>query len=239
MSAVGSFAVRASRSAGFRLIGLAGRLETRISPAPERRTLAGDRDLEWGWCLTHLPEPPGLVLDLGAGNGTLSAGAALRGHRVVAVDLEPCAFPFELDGIDYRQSDFDELELEPNSFDFVVNCSTIEHVGLAGRYEGSRDDPDADLRAMERLAALLKPGGRMALTLPVGRDAVFAPYHRVYGPERLPRLLAPFEVAVERYVAKPRGPRWEEVDREQALAEQGSERYYALGLLVLEPRTRR
>jgi SAM-dependent methyltransferase len=233
-SAIGSFAVRALTAVGRRLLGLADHLQT--VPAAGTKTLAGDRDLEWAWCLAYVPDSPALVLDFGAGNGLLSAGAALRGHRVVAVDLEPCAFQFELDNVDYRQGDFNEMEFEPQSFEYILNCSTVEHVGLPGRYSGSREDPDADLRAMTKLAGLLKPTGEMALTIPVGRDAVFSPFHRVYGPERLERLLAPFEIVAERYLTKPDGPRWQEVDRETALAEQGSPSYYALGLFRLCPR---
>jgi 2-polyprenyl-3-methyl-5-hydroxy-6-metoxy-1,4-benzoquinol methylase len=222
-------ALRASTSLSWRL----GKLAERLRVDREEKTLAGDRDLEWAWCLAHLPHSVGRVLDFGAGHGLLSAGAALRGNSVVSVDLEPCEFPFELDAIEYRQGDFTTMELEPRSFDFVLNCSTIEHVGLSGRYSGSEDDADADLRAMEKLASLLKPDGAMALTIPVGRDAVFSPFHRVYGPERLERLLAPFTVVAERFLTKPDGPRWQEVDRATALAEQGSPTYYALGLFRL------
>lgn len=234
MSAPRRFAVRGLAALGWRLVRLADRLQA--SPQDHGGpTLAGDRELEWAWCLGRLPATPGLVLDFGAGNGVLSAGAVARGHRVVAVDLEPCAFQFELKQIEYRQGEFNQMEFEPESFDYVINCSTIEHVGLAGRYSGSRDDPDADLRAMERLAGLSKPGAGMALTIPVGRDAIFPPLHRVYGPDRLPRLLAPFEIVAESYWAKPRGPRWQEVARGTALAEQGSSSYYALGLFALRP----
>jgi SAM-dependent methyltransferase len=233
-----SIAARGLASLGWRAVGLAERLQANNGDGSGGRTLAGDRDIEWGWSLAQLPDSPGLVLDFGAGNGILSAGAAARGHRVVAVDLEPCAFSFELDQITYRRGDLNELEFEPESFDYVINCSTTEHVGLAGRYSGSRDDVDADIRAMERLAQLLKPGAEMGLTIPVGRDAVFPPLHRVYGQERLPRLLAAFEVVTERYLAKLEDDRWREVDRQSALAEQGSRSYYALGLFRLRrPRT--
>ena len=210
-------------SAGWRLVGLGNRLRVERAGDAEP-TLLGDRELEWAWCIGQLPESPGLVLDFGAGNGILSAGAAFRGHRVLAIDLEPCAFHFEVDGIEFRQGDVNELELEAESFDYIVNCSTTEHVGLPDRYSGSRDDPDADLRAMERMSRLLKPGAGMALTIPVGQDAVFSPLHRVYGPDRLPRLLAPFEIVAERYWAKPDGRRWREVDRQTALTEQGRPR---------------
>src|SRR5205814_6806248 len=120
---------RALSALGRRLLGLANRLQARTAPVNVGATLAGDRNVEWAWCVGQLPDVPGLVLDFGAGSGNLSAAAAFHGHRVVAVDLEPSAFEFELDEIEYRQGDFNELEFEPESFDYVISCSTIEHVG--------------------------------------------------------------------------------------------------------------
>jgi SAM-dependent methyltransferase len=165
----------------------------------------------------------------------LSLTAVFRGHRVVAVDLEACAFQFAAAGIEYLRRDFNQLTFEPASFDQVINCSTIEHFGLAGRY-GSVADEDADLVAMQRLADVLHPGGSMVLTIPIGCDGVFSPYHRVYGEERLPRLLDRFTIDREQYWAKPRDNRWNPVERETAIRQQGSPSFYALGLFVLKPR---
>jgi len=55
--------------------------------------------------------------------------------------------------------------------------------------------PDGDLDAMGILRELLAPGGRMILTIPVGRDQICGPYHRIYGEDRLPRLLDGFGVS--------------------------------------------
>lgn len=199
------------------------------------RTLAGDREIEWTWTLAHVRREPGRVLDFGSGNGMMALGALFAGNGVVAVDLLPEEYPFDPQRIEYVQGDFNELELEPGSFDQILNCSSIEHVGLGGRY-GSTDEPDGDLRAMDKMASVLKPGGDMVLTIPVGRDAVHAPNHRIYGEERLPRLLERWDVREESFWAKPSGPRFEPVTREQALAEAGSASYYALGLFVVAPR---
>jgi SAM-dependent methyltransferase len=204
------------------------------SPA-DRRTLAGDREIEWTWTLAHVRREPGRILDFGSGNGMMALGAAFAGNDVVAVDLEPEQYAFHPSGIEYVQGDLNELELEPGAFDQILNCSTVEHVGLAGRY-GSPDDPDGDLRAMENMARLLKPDGSMILTIPVGQDAVHRPLHRIYGGERLPRLLEHWAIGEERYWAKPRDDRFEPVARDDALAVTGSASYYALGLFVVTPR---
>ena len=228
MRSAGATAARALQAAGWGLIKAAERFQT--GPV-----LAGDRTIEWAWVLSRVRRDPGRVLDFGSGSGFVALAAALAGHDVVAVDLEPCAFEFKGAPITYRQGDFNELAFEPHSFDQVLNCSTIEHVGLEGRY-GSPADPDGDLRAMEKLASLLRPDGDMVLTLPVGVDGIFSPYHRVYGPERLPRLLERFAVRDEAWWAKLDRETWQSTTRDVALAVQGSSSYYALGLLVVTPR---
>jgi SAM-dependent methyltransferase len=232
-----AFLVRGTAFAGYHLIRLSERLQVGPSSAsaPAQRTLAGDREIEWTWTLAHVRREPGRVLDFGSGNGMMALGAVFAGNDVVAVDLEAEQYPFHPHRIEYVRGDFNELELEPNSFDQILNCSSVEHVGLAGRY-GSPDEADGDLRAMEKMARILKPDGDMVLTIPVGRDAVHAPNHRIYGEERLPRLFERWEIREESYWAKSRSQRFEPVPRDHALAETGSTSYYALGLFVVTPR---
>lgn len=232
------FFVRATASAGYRLTRLSSRLQAAsgsVNGASQgQRTLAGDREVEYAWTLAHVLRDAGRVLDFGSGPGITALSASFAGNNVVAVDLEQEGYPFSGHDIEYVRGDFNYLEWEPEAFDQIINCSSIEHVGLAGRY-GSPDDPEGDLRAMDKMAGLLKPGGNMVLTLPVGRDGVYAPWHRVYGENRLSRLLASWAVQQESYWAKPDGAKYEPVSREKALAEQGSATYYALGLYVLTP----
>jgi SAM-dependent methyltransferase len=235
------FLVRATAFSGYQLTRLSERIQSppaslpsRAAPGSNRRTLAGDRDIEWAWTLAHVRPGPARVLDFGSGNGMMALGAAFAGDNVVAVDLEPEQYPFDPWRIEYVQGDFNELELEPQSFDQIINCSSVEHVGLAGRF-GAEDEPDGDLRAMEKMARILKPDGSMVLTIPIGRDAVHAPLHRIYGEERLPRLLDHWQVREENYWAKPASDRYEPVTREEALAVVGSASYYALGLFLVTP----
>jgi hypothetical protein len=72
------------------------------------------------------------------------------------------------------------------------------------------------------------------MTIPVGRDLVCAPLHRIYGEERLPRLLEGYSVQEAQYWRRdPAASTWLEVERDDALHTEGSEWYYALGLFVL------
>jgi len=175
------------------------------------------------------------VLDFGSGNGMLALGASFAANDAVAVDLEPEQYLFRGHDIEYIQADFNTFDLDPGSFDQILNCSSIEHVGIAGRY-GSSDERDGDLLAMEKMVALLKPGGNMVLSIPVGLDAVCPPWHRIYGKERLPQLLERWAIQRESYWAKVESDQYEPVIREQALIDQGSPTYYALGLYVVTPR---
>jgi predicted SAM-dependent methyltransferase len=111
-----------------------------------------------------------------------------------------------------------KLDLPAESFDVVINCSTIEHVGLAGRYNIVKNESDGDLAAMKKLHGLMRPGGIMILTLPVGQDYTASYLHRVYGNNRLPKLLENYSIVKESYWTKEDLQTWVQVDREKALA---------------------
>ena len=76
--------------------------------------------------------------------------------------------------------------------DFIFTFSSLEHNGL-GRY-GDPLDPAGDLKDVEMLSCVIKPGGLLYLGVPVGPDAVVFNAHRIYGPMRLPMLTANFKV---------------------------------------------
>jgi SAM-dependent methyltransferase len=77
-------------------------------------------------------------------------------------------------------------------FDAALSISSFDHDGL-GRY-GDAVHPDGDLLAMKAAQCLLRPGGLLFLTLPVGPDVVVWNLHRRYGRVRLPLLLRGWEV---------------------------------------------
>jgi len=199
-------------------------------PAPN---LWGDRHVEYAFVAAHIPLGPGLGLDFGSGDSNLALVAVERGLRMIAADRVPTRIPFEHPNFSFVQTDAFDLNLARRSLDLIINCSTIEHLGL-GRYR-DQGDPDGDLVGMRRLHDLLKPSGVMLLTTPVGLDAVHSPLHRVYGRARLPRLLEHWTPTSVSYWAKNSANRWTPVREDEALSWQSSAHSYALGCFVLAP----
>jgi len=199
--------------------------------------LVGDRDIEWSFVASHLPCGPGEALDFGCDGTYLSLIAARRGFHVVALDLERQAVSWQHPNRNFVQRDLLAARLADASFDLVVNCSSVEHVGLVGRYSVSEPLPDGDLEAMRTLRSLMKPEGIQLLTIPVGRDSVFYPWHRVYGKARLPMLLDGYVVEQAEFWRKSSDQGWALCEREDALEFNAGwdekRKIYALGCFVL------
>jgi SAM-dependent methyltransferase len=188
-----------------------------VPAAPVRKNIDGERHVEWSFLSRFMPDGPGEAIDFGCENGYMSLLAAEKGFHVLAVDLEPQNLAFRHSNIDLVVGDFLKLELPEGHFDLIVNCSSVEHVGIAGRYGIAVQQDEGDLQALRKFAHVLKPGGLLIMTAPCGRDSVMAPWCRVYGPERLPRLLSPLSLEIERYWLKDEQNRWSEVDRQIAM----------------------
>lgn len=202
--------------------------------------LLGDRDIEWSWIAANMPQGPGKVLDFGNGGGPLGLMAALCGLTVTSIDLNDVDWPYEHPLLSFRKGDVLKLDLPAESFDVVINCSTIEHVGLAGRYNIVKHESDGDLSAMKRIYGLMRPGGIMILTLPIGQDYTAGYLHRIYGKDRLPKLLEGYTVVKESYWTKRDLQKWVPADRENALSykipeynKPGDPIIYNLGCFVL------
>jgi hypothetical protein len=79
-----------------------------------------------------------------------------------------------------------EWDRDQPRFDAAWSISSFEHDGL-GMY-GDPLDPNGDLKTMQKMKRLVKPGGLLFLSVPVGKDRVFFNNHRIYGRFRLERL---------------------------------------------------
>lgn len=198
---------------------------------PVNPNLDGDRNIEWSWVIKYLPHGK-KVLDIGCCYSMISSVAARFDNFVIGSDLND-EINYRFDNFKLVQGDFNTSSFDNNKFDCIVLASTVEHMGLSGRYN-SPEDSDGDLKTMRRVKALLAQDGEVLLTIPVGIDGVFKPYHRIYGVKRLSQLLEGFDILEDEFWFKSDKFNWIKVGREKALQESGSEIYYALGLFKLK-----
>ena len=214
-----------------------------VAAKPRPVDIAGERNVEWTFLSKEMGNGPGQALEFGCENGYMSLLAAQKGFDVLAVDLEQQSFCWRHPRVEFRKGDFLEIDLPSDYFDVVINCSSVEHVGVPGRYGITLRQEDGDIRVMRRFEEVLKPGGLVLMTAPCGQDAVLAPWCRVYGKERLPQLFASFQVINECYWMKNEENQWTTSARDAALAFEPHHDSknpfacsYALGCFVLRKR---
>jgi len=133
------------------------------------------------------------ILDVGSARTVLASVMAKLGNYVTCTDFQKTG-NMALDNINYVQCDIikGSADLKTEHFDFVTCVSTIEHVGL-GRWNDP-EDVSGDIKGMRTIHSLLKVGGLLALTLPIGIAEVVFPAHRVYNKSRLNKLFEEFMV---------------------------------------------
>jgi SAM-dependent methyltransferase len=121
-----------------------------------------ERAIEIPWALARYRGEPD-VLDVGYALATpfwLSGLAAAAPREIVGVDLVAADVP------SYRTvvADVRKLPLDTDSFDVAFCVSTLEHVGADSRVRYR----SAALKALRELRRVLRPRGRLLLTVPCG-----------------------------------------------------------------------
>lgn len=133
-----------------------------------------ERTVEYPWLFSRGLR--GRVLDAGS---VLNHRHVLERTLVAADELtiatlapEPLAFT-EL-GVSYLYADLRRLPLRDAWFDEVVCLSTLEHVGMdtaiyGAAGERATDPTEEAARALRELRRIVKPGGRIHISVPFGR----------------------------------------------------------------------
>jgi len=138
--------------------------------------------LEWVTC--RFPMENGA--DIGCESGVFPAMQLYFGIRKVAIyEIRPIE-------VDHPSCEIRLKNLLENSqgeprFNLVTCLSTLEHVGL-GRY-GDALSPQGDIQLANALKALLKPGGILILSVPLGRPCILYNAARIYSSFRLKQVI--------------------------------------------------
>lgn len=115
--------------------------------------------------------------DIGSRIDGFIAHLLSAGIRVNMIDIRP--FPGEIENLFTVVDDATMLNnIEDNSLGSLSALCSLEHFGL-GRY-GDPIDPEACFRCFAQIQKKMKPGGKVYIAVPVGKERVEFNAHRVF-----------------------------------------------------------
>lgn len=211
-------------SVGMRMFGLAEQITGAKLLSPERA-------VEYAFVLNQLKPPQGTLLDIGCKGTLLPSLLAALGLEVYGIDIWAWRPPHP--NFKYVVGDIRKTNWPSSFFDWITIISTIEHIGVPGRF-GSSDDPGGDRSAIDEMRRILKADGSILMTVPYGRPKLMKPWCRVYGKSTLKDLIEPMTIKYAEYYWRPGKGSWCPVSEEIAGNVEADPLNYALALLVLQ-----
>ena len=143
------------------------------------------------------------ILDFGCGGSVIPLYLATFGYKVTGIDFR-YGGGYSHKNFTFLKKNFFDVNLEKGSFDCVIATSTLEHVGM-GHY-GESPLENGDMKAMEKIRHILKPGGVLFLTVPGGRGKIYEKkgikYVRIYEPSEIEQLCKGFKIEKELFFKK-------------------------------------
>lgn len=134
-------------------------------------------------------------VDVGSSVGGFVAHL-LTFREVEYVDLRPLRT--NVQGLRFRRGDITRLPYETDALESVSALHVGEHIGL-GRY-GDPVDPEGWVKAIDELRRVLRPGGALYYSVPIGRERLEFDGHRVFDPATIVAAFRPLELVHFSYV---------------------------------------
>ena len=175
------------------------------------------------WLARRLSESK-LHQHVDVGSSVLTMSVLSAWVDTVLVDYRPLRV--SLPGLSSVAGDILQLPFTDNSFNSLSCLHVIEHIGL-GRY-GDPIDPQGSIKAAYELQRIVRPGGKLFLSLPIGRERVCYNAHRVYAPDSVIKIFEKLRLVEFSYVDDAGQL------RERRMPSSASELQYGCGLFVFE-----
>ena len=190
---------------------------------------ASDRFIEYPWMLENITLKEGRLLDIGSTIGDNLYHSLPKTMQIHCLNLNDTSYKNK--EIAFKQGDIRKTEYPDNYFDYITCISTLEHIGVEGRYN-SDNDPDGDTKAMKEIKRILKPEGTMLITVPYGIKDVL-PINKLYNKSRINRLFNDVEIINQKFYkfSKSWGVWLNVTEEEAAKTNMLEDKWYAICLI--------
>lgn len=177
----------------------------------------------------------GRVLDVGctARQNFLPATLASMGWEVYGIDIRE--FKLRFPNFHFILEDITNTSFSDNFFDVVCALSTLEHIGLGGRWGITADDPEGDAKAVTEVKRILRPNGTFLVTVPYGQRKIVGSLGKVYDKSWLRQLFLNWKNKEEIYYVRNYEGYWEAVSEEVAALVDNETGEESVALLELIP----
>lgn len=147
------------------------------------------------WLARRIQEVrPGRHVDVGS--SVMTVGVLSANVDTLFVDYRPLMA--KLPRLTSVAANITSLPFGTGAVESLSCLHVLEHIGL-GRY-GDPIDPSGSEKGAHELERILKPGGTLYLSLPVGRHRTCFNAHRVFAPEHIPAMFPALRLAEFSYV---------------------------------------
>lgn len=135
-----------------------------------------ERIVEYPWLFSMLTKGKKVLLDAGSALNYryLLDSPFLKERFIVIYTLAPEAAVMR-NNISYKYGDLRDMSLKDETFDEIICISTLEHIGMDNTFLYTNDRrfkenyPEDYKKVIFEFRRLLKPGGRLFITVPYGR----------------------------------------------------------------------
>lgn len=192
------------------------------------------RVIEYSFVILKLEkQKKGKVLDVGctSGNNIVPFMLTLLGWEVYGMDVR--RLKFKHPNFHFVQGDIRKTTFPDDFFDCVCAISTLEHIGLKGRYSVTEEDLEGDIKAVNEIKRILRPEGHFLITLPYGKGRLIKPLHRIYDKVKLQKLFSSWKIEGGDYLIHNSSGYWINVSEEEAGKKDYLKGERALALLEL------
>ncbi len=136
-----------------------------------------ERVVEYPWMLSHINKEPAKLLDAGSALNfeAILSHEKIKNKKTTIVTLNPEANCFWHLGISYIFDDLRNLPFTSDYFDVITSISTIEHIGMdnteiyTSNSKYKENKTEDYLIAINELKRVLKPNGKLLITVPFGK----------------------------------------------------------------------